>query len=124
MSYYSTASASFTSSRPPSQRDSSSWRRNRNSVIFTPSKTLGPVAHTVLVVLMLAVLGLIYLTQITKTGMYSYQLDALKGKETSLTAAKQDLEVENARLEALDHVRQSDVAKNMTTPAATDFASE
>ena len=42
-------------------------RRNQNATRFRSNVKLGPVAHTVLVALMVAVLGLIYLTQATKT---------------------------------------------------------
>lgn len=125
MSYYQTASSSFVSSRGTrsTSRDNS-WRRNRNTVLFSPSKSLGPVAHTVLVVLMLAVLGLMYLTQITKTTAYSYQLNDVEAKKSALSAAKEDLEVENARLQALERVKQSEVAKTMAKPSSTSFANE
>lgn len=102
----------------------SSWRRNQNTVVFRPSKALGPVAHTVLVVLMLAVLGLMYLTQITKTPIYGYQLSELEAKKAALSATKQDLQVENARLQALERVKQSEVAKNMTKPASTEYVNQ
>lgn len=85
---------------------------------------MGPIAHTVLVVLMLAVLGLMYLTQITKTSTYGYQLNDLEAKKSALSATKQDLEVENARLQALERVKQSEVAKNMAKPAGTGYATE
>lgn len=121
MSYYSSVQSGFSSTRGRSPRQNT-WRRNRNTVMFAPSKALGPVAHTVLVVLMLAVLGLMYLTQITKTSTYGYQLNDLETKKNALSATKQDLQVENARLQALERVQQSDVAKSMTKPAATEYA--
>ena len=124
MSYYSSASSTFVSSRQQRSLRQSSWRRNQNTVMFTPSKALGPVAHTVLVVLMLAVLGLMYLTQVTKLGSYGYEIDKLEARKASLSATKQDLEVENARLQALMRVQQSEVAKNMSKPAATQYATE
>ncbi len=98
------------------------WRRNQNTVAFAPSVTLGPVAHTVLVALMIAVLGLIYLTQVTKTSTYGYQLDSLETKRASLLAERQDLENENARLQALERVKNSSVAAAMTEPASTEYA--
>lgn len=124
MSYYSSASSTFVSSRKTGVPRQNTWRRNRNTVVFAPGKALGPVAHTVLVVLMLAVLGLIYLTQITKTQAYGYDLNGLEAKKASLSATKQDLEVENARLQALERVQQSQVAKTMSKPAATQYTTE
>ena len=91
MSRYRSTTSSFNT------RSDRMWRRNQNTVAFVPSATLGPVAHTVLVALMIAVLGLIYLTQVTKTSTYGYQLDSLETKRTALLAERQDLENENAR---------------------------
>lgn len=98
------------------------WRRNQNTVRYKLSAGLGPVSHTVLIALMLCVLGLLYLTQITKTSTYGYQINDLKVKKDQLLSDKRDLEVEAARLQALERVKQSDVAKAMTSPAATDYA--
>ncbi|RWZ79459.1 MAG: hypothetical protein EOT04_01570 [Candidatus Chaera renei] len=98
------------------------WRRNQNTVAFGGAKTLGPVAHTVLLVLMLAVLGLIYLTQITKTSSYGYQINNLENKRSELISQRQDLQVENARLQALERVQQSSVAQTLTQPASVSYA--
>ena len=98
------------------------WRRNQNTVAFAPTATLGPIAHTVIVALMIAVLGLIYLTQVTKTSTYGYQLDSLENKRSSLLAERQDLENENARLQALERLKTSSVASAMTQPASVEYA--
>lgn len=106
-----------TMGRPSAQ----AWRRNQNTVKFQPAKRLGPVSATVLVALMLAVLGLIYLTQITKTSTYGYQINELNNQKEQLLSEQRDLEVETARLQALERVGQSDVAKAMTAPKQTDY---
>lgn len=98
------------------------WRRNQNTVKFKSGKRLGPVSATVLVALMLAVLGLIYLTQITKTSTYGYQLNDLNNQKEQLLSEQNDLKIENYRLQALERVGQSDVAKAMTEPKQTEFA--
>lgn len=116
MSHYRTTSSAFTS------RQQRMWRRNQNTVAFVPSVALGPVAHTVLIALMIAVLGLIYLTQVTKTSFYGYQLDERDTQRSALLAEKRDLEVENARLQALERVKQSNVAKNMENPVSVEYA--
>ncbi|HYG84122.1 MAG TPA: hypothetical protein VD907_04535 [Verrucomicrobiae bacterium] len=105
-----------------SNRSQHQWRRNQNTVAFRPSAKLGPVTHTVLVALMIAVLGLIYLTQITKTSTYGYELSDLDQKRAELMSQKSDLEVENARLQALERVESSSVAQGMTTPANVETA--
>src|SRR5688572_8823171 len=98
------------------------WRRNQNTVKFQTSRKLGPVAHAVLVAVMLAVLGLIYLTQITKTSTYGYQINDLNTQKEQLLSEQRDLQVEAARLQALEKVQQSSVAKAMEAPKETNYA--
>jgi len=116
MSHYRTSSMAFSS------RQQRMWRRNQNTVAFAPTLALGPVAHTVIIALMIAVLGLIYLTQVTKTSFYGYQLDERDTQRSALLAEKRDLEVENARLQALERVKDSNVAKAMESPKSVDYA--
>lgn len=105
-----------------SSRRQASWNRNQNTARFVSSVKLGPVAHTVIIALMITVLGLVYLTQATRATSYDYEAQAIDSQIAELTTKKSDLEVENARLTALETVQNSSVAKAMTTPAATDYA--
>lgn len=106
----------------PRRAQQDRWRRNQNTVAFkTSAAKLGPVVHTVLVALMIAVLGLIYLTQITKTSTYGYELSDLETQRSELVSQKENLEVENARLQAMERVQESNVAKNLTEPASTEY---
>jgi hypothetical protein len=97
------------------------WSRNQNTVAFASNIKLGPVAHTVLVALMITVLGLIYLTQATKATSYDYQAQKIDTKIAELSDEQTDLEVENARLTALSEVQSSSVAKAMTTPDTPSY---
>lgn len=109
----------------PSQfnsRRAQNWSRNQNTVAFTSNVKLGPVTHTVLVALMITVLGLIYLTQATRTTAYDYEAQKVDTQIAELTTVKTDLEVENARLTALENIQSSSVAREMTKPASTDYA--
>ena len=99
-------------------------RRNQNTVAFASSVKLGPVTHTVLVALMITVLGLIYLTQATKATSYDYEAQRIDDKIADLTSTKTDLEVENARLTALESVRSSSVAKTMTEADSTKYVQQ
>lgn len=113
----------FTSTRNRSRvQKNASWGRNQNTVAFMPSAKLGPVAHTVIVALMIALLGLLYLTQLTKTSSYGYEMNSIDDKKTELVAERDDLKVENARLQALSRVKDSNVAANMTAPSSVDYA--
>lgn len=103
------------------RRPDAAWRRNQNTALYRVQRGLGPVTNTVLVILLLSVLGLIYLTQITKTSTYGYQLNELEQKRQELQSEKADLLVESARLQAQERVRQSSVASSMSTPERTDY---
>jgi hypothetical protein len=56
----------------------------------------------------------LYLTQVTKTNSYGYAINNLQQQQQQLKEQKNDLEVDSARLQALDRVASSEVAKNMT----------
>lgn len=107
-----------------SSRRQQNWSRNQNTVAFISSVKLGPVAHTVLVALMITVLGLIYLTQATRATSYDYEAQKIDSQIADLSTKKSDLEVENARLTALETVKNSSVAREMTTPASTEYVRE
>jgi len=73
---------------------------------------------------MITVLGLIYLTQATRATSYDYQAQAMDTKISELTTQKTDLQIEDAKLTALENVQNSNVARQMTTPAQTNYVSE
>lgn len=96
--------------------------RNQNAVDFRRrSVKLGPVSNTVLLIVMACLLGLLYLTQVTKTNAYGYQLQALKDQKTQLSQEHQDLELAAANMQSLDRVQQSPEATAMapTAPSGT-----
>lgn len=93
-------------------------RRNQNSVRFSvSSRTLGPVSNTIILIVLACLVGLLYLTQVTKTNSYGYTINNLQDQQSQLKDQKANLEVEAARLQALDRVANSDVAKNMVSVA-------
>jgi hypothetical protein len=102
-------------------RRQQNWSRNQNTVAFVSAIKLGPVTHTVIIALMITVLGLIYLTQATRATGYDYATQKIDSQIADLNIQKSDLEVENARLTALETVKNSSVATTMTTPASTDY---
>lgn len=97
------------------------WSRNQNTVAFVSAIKLGPVTHTVLIALMITVLGLIYLTQATRATSYDYATQKIDSQIAELNIQKSDLEIENARLTALETVKNSSIAATMTKPASTDY---
>ncbi len=105
-------------------RRQTNWQRNQNTVAFASAIKLGPVTHTVLIALMITILGLIYLTQATRASGYDYTASEVQGKISALTDQKKELEVQNARLMALQSVKNSSVAKAMTTPTDVQHVAE
>ena len=89
--------------------------RGKNSVTFRPAdKRLGPVSNTIILIVLACLLGLLYLTQVTKTNAYGYTINSLQKQQTQLKEQHEDLEVASARLQSVSRVQASDVAKNMT----------
>lgn len=92
--------------------------RGQNAVSFQPKeRTLGPVSNTVVLIVLTCLLGLLYLTQVTKTNAYGYRINELQSQATNLRQEHDELEIASARLQALDRVRNSDVAKALVSVA-------
>jgi hypothetical protein len=67
---------------------------------------------------------LIYLTQATRATSYDYTSQQLDSQIANLNNQESDLKVENARLTALETVKNSTVAAAMTKPASTQYANQ
>lgn len=96
--------------------------RNQNSVSFkVQARTLGPISNTIVLIVLACLLGLLYLTQVTKTNAYGYQINSLQQQQAQLKNQHDDLEVASARLQSLSRVQGSTVAKNLVSvaPSAT-----
>lgn len=93
-------------------------RRNQNSISFKQeSLRLGPVSNAVVLVVLACLLGLVYLTQVTKTNAYSYQIKNLQNEQSSLKEQRDELEVAAARLQALDTIKNSPQAAALVSVA-------
>jgi hypothetical protein len=96
--------------------------RNQNAVDFrSRSRTLGPVSNTVMLIVLACLLGLLYLTQVTKTNAYGYQINSLTEQQAQLKHEHDDLELAAANMQSLDRVQQSPQATAMVpvSPSAT-----
>lgn len=95
--------------------------RNQNiTSARSKERTLGPISNTVLLIVLTCVLGLIYLTQVTKTNAFGYQINELQSQQSSLQAEHDELEVASARLQALNRVEDSAVNQQLVTVAPTE----
>ncbi|MFO0882227.1 MAG: hypothetical protein U0491_02145 [Candidatus Saccharimonadales bacterium] len=101
----------------------SAYQRNRNVVTMSATKAgLGPVSNAIVLILVMCLLGLMYLTQVTKTNALGYKVSELTTKQTQLKEEYASLEVESTRLQSLDRVKTSSVAANMQEAKPTAFA--
>lgn len=98
-----------------------SWSRNCNTVRHTP-KTLGSISNMMIVAVLVLIVGLIYVSQGTQVTNYDYQLSGIEEEIAELTAKKEDLAVERARLKSIASVESSEVASTMESGTAAGWA--
>lgn len=97
--------------------------RNQNSVSFrAQTRVLGPISNTIILIVLACLLGLLYLTQVTKTNAYGYQINSLQQQQADLKSQHDDLEVASARLQSLSRVSGSTVAKGLVPVAPSSTA--
>lgn len=95
--------------------------RGQNSVTFRPKdRRLGPVSNTIVLIVLASLLGLLYLTQVTKTNAYGYAINNLQHQQASLQNERDDLAAASARLQALDKAQNSPQAKALVAVAPSD----
>lgn len=95
-------------------------KRNQNAVSFrSTAKTLGPVSNTIVLIILACLVGLLYLTQVTKTNNYGYTVDGLQKQQSQLKEEQSNLEVAAARLQSLDRVASSEAAKALVSRTPT-----
>lgn len=95
-------------------------RRGQNAVSFVAtSRTLGPISNTIILIVLACLIGLLYLTQVTKTNSYGYTINSLQQQQSELRDQKANLEVSSARLQSLERVASSDEAKGLVSVAPT-----
>jgi hypothetical protein len=94
--------------------------RNQNAVSLMRDRTgFGPISNTIVLIVLACILGLLYLTQVTKTNAYGYKINTLRDQAASLKSEHDELEVASARLQSLDRAQNSAVAGNMVSVAPT-----
>lgn len=98
------------------------WVKNRNVVRHEPRITLGPVSHTITVLLLVLVVGLIYVTQSAKATSYDYTVANVDSQIAGLEAQKDSLAVENARIMAAAATDGNEVASSMVDAKASGYA--
>ena len=100
-----------------------SFARNRNTVRHA-KRSLGSISQIVIVGMLTLVFGLIYVAEGTKATSFDYELSSVETEITELSAKKDDLAVEKARLTSVAAARNSAVAATMEDATVTGYATE
>jgi hypothetical protein len=99
-------------------------KRNQNiATAQYGERALGPISNTIILIVLACLLGLLYLTQVTKTNAYGYKINSLTEQQAQLKEERNDLEVASARLQSLDRVANSNAAKNLVSAAPSGTVS-
>lgn len=92
--------------------------RNQNAVAFrAENRRLGPISNTVVLIVLACLLGLLYLTQVTKTNTFGYTIDKLESQHAALIDQRQDLQLATGRLQSTSRIQASEQAKQLVAVA-------
>lgn len=104
-------------------RRNSSFVRGRNTVRHT-RKGLGSISQIVIVSLITLIFGLIYVAEGTKATSFDYEISAVESEITEMTAKRDDLAVEKARLTSVAAAKNSVVAAAMEDAVVSGYATD
>ncbi len=97
--------------------------RNQNAVSFkAQAKSLGPVSNTLTLIVLACLLGMFYLSQVTRTNAFGYQINNLQQTQANLKNQESNLQVESARLQSINRIDNSSVAKSMVAVSPSGAA--
>lgn len=100
-------------------------RKNQNAVAFKRDRRgFGPVSNTIILIILGCTLGLLYLTQVTKTNAFGYKINELREEAATLQTEHDELEVASARLQSLERAKNSEVANNLTAVAPSGIVQQ
>lgn len=99
--------------------------RGQNAVSFkAESKRLGPVSNAIVLLVMVCLIGLVYLTQVTKTNSFSYEINNLETQQSQLKEEQKDLELTAARLRSVDENRVAQASQGLVSVAPSGTITE
>jgi hypothetical protein len=84
-----------------------SLRKNQNIVKNKIKLQSGPVTTTLMVVSLVIILGLMYLSQVTKTSTFNYKISNLEQKQNQLQSTKDNLSIDAARLQSIAEAKKA-----------------
>jgi hypothetical protein len=102
----------------------SAGRNRQLNTYKTSAVGLGPFSSTFLIVAIITISAILYLTQITKTTVYGYQVSELSQEHQVLLEKNQELEIEASRLRSIARVESSAVASNLEPEVDITFSTD
>ena len=112
--------ATYVSRRAPT---ATSFTRGRNTVRHT-RRSLGSISQVVIISLITLVFGLIYVAEGTKATSFDYEISGVESEISEMTARRDDLAVEKARLTSIAAAKNSTVAMNMENATVSGYVTE
>ena len=100
-----------------------SFVRNRNTIRHA-KRSLGSISQIVIVSMITLVCGLIYVAEGTKVTGFDYEISAVESEISEMTAKRDDLAVEKARLNSVATTKNSAVAATMEDAVVSGYATE
>ena len=100
---------------------SSGYSRNRNTVRHQ-ARGIGRISAIAILVIEVFMIGLFYVSEQSKVTTYDYKMSAMDAQIANLEAERDDLKVEQARLNSIAKNAKSTVAANMETARVAGYA--
>ena len=99
----------------------SGYSRNRNTVRHQ-ARGIGRISAIAILVIEVFMIGLFYVSEQSKVTTYDYKMSAMDAQIANLEAERDDLKVEQARLNSIAKNTKSTVAANMETAQVAGYA--
>ena len=106
-----------------SHRSRSTFARNYNTVRLK-KRGLGSISTIVIFIMLTVIFGLIYVSEGTRAMSYDYEISNVESEITEMNAKKDDLAVEQARLNSIASAKNSTVAANMEDATVSGYVTE
>lgn len=100
-----------------------SFARGRNTVRHT-KRSLGSISQIAIFTLLVIVFALVYVAEGTRATSFDYEISAVETEISEMTARRDDLAVEKARLTSVATAKSSTVAMAMEDATVTGYAAE
>lgn len=84
-----------------------SLRKNQNFVKNKIKIQSGPVTTVIMLTILVIVLGLMYLSQVTKTSTFNYKISNMENKQSELQNTKDNLAIDAARLQSIAEAKKA-----------------